>query len=80
MARRVVFSNEVLKDLDGVVFYLESRWSKAVAKKIALIFYKKVDAIATQATINKFQQKVSPLEKYLLQNRTCCTTKFLTTG
>jgi plasmid stabilization system protein ParE len=66
MAYKVIFSPDVLNGLDAIVFYLERNWSKAVAKKFLLLFYEKVDIIASNPAIGRKSSKYSSIRKMLI--------------
>jgi plasmid stabilization system protein ParE len=66
MAYEVIIAADVLKSLDAVIFYLEKRWSKNVAKKFLLTFYKKVDAIALNPTIGRRSSRYPVIRKIFI--------------
>ena len=66
MAFQVIISSDVLNALDSIVFYLEEKWSKTVARKFLVRFYEKVDSIASNPTISRKSTKYPSIRKVLI--------------
>ena len=66
MAYKVIISNEVVKNLDAIIFYLEQNWSKAIAEKFLISFYKSVDSISKNPKLSKKSSKHSSIRKILI--------------
>jgi plasmid stabilization system protein ParE len=66
MAYQIIISDEVFDSLNSIVLYLETKWSKKIAKNFLLIFYEKVDALAIRPNIGKRTIKNPAIRKILI--------------
>jgi plasmid stabilization system protein ParE len=66
MAYEVIISTDVLKSLDAIIFYLEKKWSKNVAKRFLVTFYKKVDTIALNPAISRKSSRYPAIRKIFI--------------
>lgn len=66
MAYEVIFSDDVLKTLDAVIYYLEINWSKPVAERFYYTFFQKVEAVAQSPFIGKLSFRNSSIRKILI--------------
>ncbi len=66
MAYKVIFSKDLLNGLDTIIFYLEMKWSKAVAKKFLRRFYEKIDTIAANPTLARKSSRYLFIRKILI--------------